>query len=793
MRFSASAGQRRDNVSENKVDDINKNRSPADDFKPLDLTDADKVAMVRPEDVSITEKTVIKKINPKGEAFPEQDPVPQIRRMSDSTRARELEKLKKKSRNRNDFNTPYGKDTPEGEYVFTPPKFKKKKRTRRIIINEFESPEGQKNITDIVPSPRAVEATRPVQPAPRADKTEIDLSQTRGVENIDVYLSQQTEEYYNERVKEKRTKRIVDFNYYGDVEDVGLDIMELKSIISSRVILLSLLCIFSLYIMLCNQFRLPIVDILSRKNIYSYLTAHLITGILAVCTSTAVISKGIKNLFKFKADSDSMTAVTAISCITALAAAFFRPDMAQREIIQVYMPVGIISLLFNAIGKLLILQRAERNFDFVSSSFDRHGVVYVRNEERAERLTRGTLGDFPILAAMRKTDFLTDFLRYTYSSDITDAFSKKAVPICLIFSVLLSCVLTFIRMGTLLSLDALAFGTAIYNMLICASSCIGLPLAVNIPLERVSNETLKNDGILLGYQSVDDLYDANSMLIDAEKLFPDDSLKIAGVKIFANTKVGEALLEAASIAYYGESILKRLFKDIVDANGGRVLNVDNFAYEEGGFCGWINNKRVLLGGRELMERHSIEGIPTKSKEAEYAASVQEVIYLSVSGNAAAMFIIDIKADKDIKKSMQKLARNKVYLIIKSVDSNLNAKKLSRLFHFPQEMIRIIPNKLHDDFDKETSRTIRMSASMACTGKFTSFAQLILGTKIIQSSAVMGLIFQTVSIIVGFVVSLVLILSKSFENDYIYMSTSAMVLYNLLCALFTGIAVSLKKL
>ncbi len=768
-------------------------KTPANEFKPLDLSNPDKVAMVRPEDVSIKEKTVIKKVNPHGEAFPEQDSVPQIRRMSDSTRAKELEKLKKKSRNRNDFSSPYGKDTPDGEYVFTPPKFKRKKRTRKSIINEFESPEGQKNITDIVPSPRAVEATRPIQPAPRADTTQIDLSQNPDVDNIDVRVSQLTEEYYNERVKEKRTKRVVDFNYYGDVEDVGLDIMELKSIISSRVVLLVLLCIFSLYIMLCNQFRLPIVDFLSRKNIYSYLSAYLITGILAILTSTAVISKGIKNLLKFKADSDSMTAVTAISCIIALVAAFFRPDMAQKEIIQVYMPVGIISLLFNAIGKLLILQRAERNFDFASKSFDRHGVVYVRNEERAERLTRGTIGDFPILAAMRKTDFLTDFLRYTYSSDITDSFSRKSAPICLIISILLSCFLTFIRMGTLLSLDALTFGTAIYNMLICASSCVGLPLAVNIPLERVSKETLKNNGILLGYQSVDDLYDANSMLIDAEKLFPNDSLKIAGVKIFANTKVGEALLEAASIAYYGESILKRLFKDILDANGGRTLPVDNFTYEEGGFCGWINNKRVLLGGRELMERHNIEGIPTKSKEAEYAASVQEVIYLSVSGNAAAMFIIDIKADKNVKKWIQKLARNKVFLIIKSVDSNLTVKKLSRLFYFPQEMMRIIPNKLHDDFEKETSRTIRLSASMACTGKFTSFAQLILGTKIIQSSAVMGLIFQTVSIIVGFAVSLVLILSKSFENNYVYMSTSAMVMYNLICAMFTGIAVSLKKL
>ena len=167
------------------------------------------------------------------------------------------------------------------------------------------------------------------------------------------------------------------------------------------------------------------------------------------------------------------------------------------------------------------------------------------------------------------------------------------------------------------------------------------------------------------------------------------------------------------------------------------------------------------------------------------------MYLSVSGNLAAMFIVEINADKGVKRWIKQLDRRKICLIIKSVDSCITLKRLSSLFGIPEEMMKIIPKKLHEDFDAETSRVVRLSASMACSGKFTSLAQLIIGTKVIHSASIIGLIFQTVSILLGFGLSLMLIMSKAF--DYNYMSASALIIYNLICTVLTYIAVSLKKL
>ncbi len=238
--------------------------------------------------------------------------------------------------------------------------------------------------------------------------------------------------------------------------------------------------------------------------------------------------------------------------------------------------------------------------------------------------------------------------------------------------------------------------------------------------------------------------------------------------------------------------MQNIFKDVISGKEDMLYKIENFSYEESlGLCGWINNKRVLFGSRELMTSHNIEGIPTKTKEAELTSDTQEALYLSISGNIAAMFIVELEANREVKTWLKRLYKNKICVIIKSVDSCISLRRLSALFGIPEEMMRILPKKLHNDFDEESSKVVRLSSSMACTGKFSSLAQLIIGTKIVHSSTIIGLIFQTVSILLGFSLCLMLIVSKSF--DYVYSSATAILLYNLFCTALTAIAVSIKKL
>ena len=524
----------------------------------------------------------------------------------------------------------------------------------------------------------------------------------------------------------------------------------------------------------------------SSENPQGFTAFQIIIGMIAIIISAPVITNGMKRLFKLKPDSDSAVAVTAVTVIVSAIIAFFTPELVKSGAVNIYVPASNLALLFNSIGKFLIINRAERNFRVISKEAERYGITCVTDDISAETLTRGTMTDFPVLASMHKTNFLTDFLKYTYSSDISDKFCRRSVPVSIIISAVVSTFITIIRK------ESFCEGLSLFSMLICISSCIGMTLVSNLPLNNASKKAIKNNkGIIFGYQSVDDFYDTNSVLVEAKDLFPEISVKLVGMKVFSDSKADEAILEASSLVNYAGSIMKGIFDDVTIGKEKCPYPIENFSYEDSlGLCGWINNKRILFGSRELMTSHNIEGMPTKTKENEFAGDDKEVVYLSVSGNLSAMFVVELKAESNIKYWINQLWQNNVHLIIKSIDSCITLKRLSQIFDIPEEFMRIIPKKLHPEFDEQTKKSIRLSASMACSGRFSEFAQLIISAKTIHSSAVTGLIVQAVSILLGMGMGILMIISKSF--GYSGLPSSAILIYNLIFALITYLSVNIKK-
>ena len=80
----------------------------------------------------------------------------------------------------------------------------------------------------------------------------------------------------------------------------------------------------------------------------------------------------------------------------------------------------------------MIVKRTERNFRFVSADFERYALVTVDNENTAEKFTGGVLDDFPELTTMKKTEFIKDFMKNSYSTDISDAYAKRLSPAILL-------------------------------------------------------------------------------------------------------------------------------------------------------------------------------------------------------------------------------------------------------------------------------------------------------------------------------------------------------------------------
>ena len=549
--------------------------------------------------------------------------------------------------------------------------------------------------------------------------------------------------------------------------EIRVNINLLRNAVFFRTVSLAVLTIIGAFLAIGESSYTLLYPALSQlMTVRGYCFLHLVLGLLILFITFPTVINGMRKLFHREADSDTIAAIPLIPCLLTVLATIFVPEPMQHNLVHIFLPVSSFILLMNSIGKLFIIRRASRNFALLTKKFEKYIVTCVQSETAAEELTRGVVQDYPILATIRKTKQMSDFLRHTYASDLADRFSKKLAPIVAGISLLLAAAITGIRIGVLETpAENIPFFCSVLTMLLTAGCSAGIPLTVNLPLDRASKRLCPHGCTLLGYQSVDDFYDVNSILVPAATLFPKQSITISGIKNFSGFQVEEALLDAASMVYAADSILQNAFAALVEEkDGGMLYQVEDCSYEDNlGICGWIRHRRVLLGNREMMMTHHVEGMPTKVRELEMTSGSQDVLYLSVSGVVAGMFVIDITADPMVKRQMQRLKEEQISVIVKSVDSCITLQRLTTLFGVPDSMLKILPSADNDLYEKETAPLQDVSASTIHDGSFFGTARLLLEARSIKRAATTGLLLQVIAVILGLSICIGYILVNGYDN------------------------------
>lgn len=582
---------------------------------------------------------------------------------------------------------------------------------------------------------------------------------------------------------------ITDFESFDDAPSIAEDIVQLKASLTIRLVILLITSVCSVYIALANDLGLPMFELINKNSQpTAYLFICITLGLLSAFASYTMISCGISKLFSLQADCDTVSALAVISSLLTAAASLAYPPFIKEGITHIYISAAIVSLLVNTIGKLLIVNRTARNFKYVSGDFERYALFTVQNEERANLFTRGTLNDFPVLASMRKTEFISDFLKSSYAPDATDSYCRIAVPAMLGGSLLCG-ILAGVLSASQYGANAIFSGLSVFSGTIALCASLAVILVVSFPMDKASKKYIESSGVMLSYDSVEEFADTNSVLLDVEQLFPHGMVNLTAIKIFSDTKIDDAIVEAASLTNHAGSILKTMFYDIIVGKTEMLNPVESYIYEDSmGLCGWINNRRVLLGNRELMLNHSISGLPTPERELEYTVNGRQAIYLSIAGELSAMFVVEIRASLEIRHWLRELQKNGVYLILRSVDSIISINKLSEMFGISPEYLKIMPFRLQKEFEEETTYTTRQTASLACSGRFPAFASLIVGAKRLRKSVSMGLLLQSAGAVLGLALSVILTAMSCFGQC----TPTLVLLYNLFWSGLTFLLQAIRR-
>ncbi len=461
---------------------------------------------------------------------------------------------------------------------------------------------------------------------------------------------------------------------------------------------------------------------------------NMIIGVLGVALCSSVIVNGIRKLFTMKGDCDSVCAVTAVFSIVSSILFLTDADLLIQSRAHMYISAAMVGLMFNTLGKLSMISRARRNFRYVSGDSHKYYAYVVENDSEASAFTKGVVSELPFLVTMRKTEYLTDFLRKSYSDDKADKISRILAPASVGLGLLLGLIAYFLPNGIAGMENSMHWAATVAIGTMSILSPFSIMFLVNYPLARASKALSANDSAVLGYAAVEDFCSTNAIMTDAALLFPSRSIECAKIKLCPqknsvnNIAIDMAIILAASLAIESNSILSNLFYDMIGGKKEMLADIEGCVFEDDmGVMGWYGNKRLILGNREQMKHHGIK-VPDMKSVAQYCVNNAEAVYLAVGGELTVIFFIRVNANAGVKAALRQMMKTDISLVVKTTDSLVSVNKLADVFDIDPEKVKVLPYSLHSTFGEYTKYTSRGSAAISCGGTFSSFAKAVVTAK-----------------------------------------------------------------
>ena len=609
-----------------------------------------------------------------------------------------------------------------------------------------------------------------------------------------------------DEIEEEQQEEKEEFDDYDSTGQIWADLCASHKGLKIRFGMLSVITLFSVLISAFNDFQL--FDALKIGNEFNFVRLNgdvnsmmfitLVLGVLGFVVCSTAISNGLIKLFKGKADCDSVCAVTSALALIGGVVSLVDVQSVTVRHSYIYISTALVGLMFNTIGKMYMISRAKRNFKFVSGDSQKYYAELIDGEERVSALTRAVSDRLPVIAAMRKTEFLTDFLRSSYCDDAADKISLKLV-IAGAAAAVTAGVLAYINpFGSEFPTSgaenpicwAITAAVAAFSVV----APFSLLLIVNRPLARASKKLNECNAVLLGYEAAVEFSDVNTVMVDAKSLFPAGSVQVVKLKRWqkknsvVKTSVDEVILLAASLAIHTDGILSYPFYDMTLGNKELLQKVDNCIYEDNcGVTGWIGTKRVMLGGRALMQMHNID-LPNKKNEQKYCPEGYEPVYLAVSGEVVAMFVIGMTPNSEIKSTLKALQAKGITVLVHTTDSLVTVENIADLYELDASLIKILPHEAHEEFGECTKYTSRGSGSLSCSGTFTSFARGVMAAKKLVRDFAISHALMLGTCALGLLLVLVMVLLRQMN----LLTPSVITLYNTASALAMMAVQSFRK-
>ena len=619
-------------------------------------------------------------------------------------------------------------------------------RFSEAVANEYEEYVRSKNPSVIAhvlrPEPTIVDE----EIAPTEEKHKDNRPIGEKVISALVGIFSKDESDDNDTVKEENSKPVEDYTGEEDEKSILYELNHnirklfmrslLSGIIAAVVVVLTIVTrIFPSAI--CSA--VPFAPAAYAILLFILMAASLVLNRVAMLS-------GLSPLVHIKGNSDTAVAVAGAAGMVQIIVSFFCLGDLNGFHVNYYTVIPMLAFFANNVGKLYMVLRVKDNFKFVSSKGQKYASKIYNNESVAMQMMSGTAADRPIIAYQHKTEFPSNFLKISYAPDPSEDLASKLAPITTIASIIIAVMYGVVKLSFADALNAFALITAV-------SVPVATLLSVNAPVRKLCKTLLSYGSMLSGYPSVKQFCDSTAIMIDANELFPAESISLEGIKTFEDYGIDESLLCGIAILKEAQNPIANAFDSVVAETEETLPEVESVLYEdEIGLVGWIKSERILVGSRTLMEKYSVE-VPNMEYEEKYTSQGRQVTYLSRAGRLVAMFVTRYTPDAQLKAEMQRAETNGISFLIRTTDYNVTNDLVAKLYDLFYRSIKVLPTGLGnvlreaEDMVEETSRSYLIT-----NGKAASLARAVTGCVKIKHNISLSIIIQLIAVIFGLLVA-----------------------------------------
>lgn len=619
-------------------------------------------------------------------------------------------------------------------------------RFSEAVANEYEEYVRSKNPSVIAhvlrPEPTIVDE----EIAPTEEKHKDNRPIGEKVISALVGIFSKDESDDNDTVKEENSKPVEDYTGEEDEKSILYELNHnirklfmrslLSGIIAAVVVVLTIVTrIFPSAI--CSA--VPFAPAAYAILLFILMAASLVLNRVAMLS-------GLSPLVHIKGNSDTAVAVAGAAGMVQIIVSFFCLGDLNGFHVNYYTVIPMLAFFANNVGKLYMVLRVKDNFKFVSSKGQKYASKIYNNESVAMQMMSGTAADRPIIAYQHKTKFPSNFLKISYAPDPSEDLASKLAPITTIASIIIAVMYGVVKLSFADALNAFALITAV-------SVPVATLLSVNAPVRKLCKTLLSYGSMLSGYPSVKQFCDSTAIMIDANELFPAESILLEGIKTFEDYGIDESLLCGIAILKEAQNPIANAFDSVVAETEETLPEVESVLYEdEIGLVGWIKSERILVGSRTLMEKYSVE-VPNMEYEEKYTSQGRQVTYLSRAGRLVAMFVTRYTPDAQLKAEMQRAETNGISFLIRTTDYNVTNDLVAKLYDLFYRSIKVLPTGLGnvlreaEDTVEETSRSYLIT-----NGKAASLARAVTGCVKIKHNISLSIIIQLIAVIFGLLVA-----------------------------------------